>query len=64
MTDDRDHETPGEPAVEELPEDELDLDDEGMLEDEDEEDPGPPHPVNWYLPVSYTHLTLPTILLV
>ena len=23
MTDDRDHETPGEPAVEELPEDEL-----------------------------------------
>lgn len=46
MTDDRDHETPGEPAVEELPEDELDLDDEGMLEDEDEEDPGPPHPVN------------------
>ena len=49
MTDDRDHETPGEPAVDDLPEDEMDLDDEEMLEGENEEDPGPPHPVNWYL---------------
>ena len=44
MTDNTpDHELP-----DDLPDD-LDLDEEEMLADEDEEDPGPPHPVNWYL---------------
>jgi len=42
---------PDRPQTDERPDDDLDLDEEYDSEEyagEDEEDPGPPHPVNWY----------------